>query len=184
MTKEQRAALDAVGMCTRCTSKGCTEKKPMPARPGRRSCTGCAADHVRRTKRARGTLMRAKRCACGEIRRRERRTCVECAEVAALKHRETINDLVARGVCVTCRKRPACERAPRRGPKQKRANRSDGAHAAAYDRPLQTKCSECVKRRIEQKEAIAEKKRAGCPKVKVVQVARRNFYKRGRLRAA
>jgi hypothetical protein len=146
-TREQRAANAAAGLCTRCSTKGCSQTSPRPARPGRSSCAECAAYHLVKETRRRGKLKRQKRCACGDPRRLGKRTCIECAKVVALKGAEKRAALIARGICVKCCTRPTRDRASRKGPKQKRYHENAGARAAAYDRSKTTECEECSRKR-------------------------------------
>ena len=183
LSQEKRAAHIAAGLCTRCDGGPCRTNKPQRAEPGQRSCADCARSHLRSENKTRGKFMRQKRCACGAPRRLSLRTYKACAEVAVLKDRVVRADCVRRGVCATCREKPAREREPRaRPPRKQRAGHPAGMNSAAYDKPRMLECLECSEHRKslredreEKKANAAEAEQAARDDKRVVVAARRNF---------
>lgn len=147
LTKEQRAANIASGLCNCCTSKGCSATHPQPARPGKRSCAECADARKKQVRKQRGRLKRMRRCACGEPRRVGFVNCAECAKAEAVKREQKMAELRMNGICPRCCKRPVCQRPPRK--RRKREGHPVGPRAAQFNAPTMTECAECRVRRLE-----------------------------------
>lgn len=145
LSKEQRAAHIASGLCNCCSSKGCSASSPQFARPGKRSCTGCAKLRKKQIRARRSKLKIRHQCVCGDVRRKGYSNCVECAKAEAVKREQKAQELREKGICPRCCKRPVCERPPR---KTKR-KRPVGPRAAQFDSPKMTECEKCRFRRLE-----------------------------------